>query len=77
MYRYAVSFVNQAYTNIRDNTIPSKSNTDANSIQATFSGSGEVYANDLKEARVDANEKFVDKTIKNIMQEKNSGGFYA
>ncbi|MBS0965674.1 hypothetical protein [Acetobacter okinawensis] len=77
MYRYAVSFVDQAYTNIRDNMIPTTSNNNADSIQATVSGSGEVYANDLKEARVNANEKFVDKTIENIMKEKNSGAFYA
>ncbi|MFT9088906.1 MAG: hypothetical protein ABF436_09955 [Acetobacter okinawensis] len=77
MYRYAVSFVDQAYTNIRDNMIPTTSNSNADSIQATVSGSGEVYANDLKEARVNANEKFVDKTIENIMKEKNSGAFYA
>ncbi len=77
MYRYAVSFVDQTYTNIRDNMTPSSSNTQADSIQATVSGSGEVYASNLREARVNANEKFVDKTIQNIMKEKDSGAFYA
>ncbi len=77
MYRYAVSFIDQAYSNVRDNVIPAKSNNSDDNIQATVSGSGEVYASDLKAARVNANEKFVDKTIQNIMKEKNSGSFYA
>lgn len=77
MYRYAVSFVDQTYSNVRDTiNVAKTSNTDAN-IQATVNGSGEVYASDLKDARVTANEKFVDKTVKNVMKEKDSGAFYA
>lgn len=77
MYRYAVSFVGQTYSNARDNVTQIKNNNSDNNIQNTVSGSGEVYASDLKEARVNANEKFVDKTIENIMKEKNTGSFYA
>ena len=72
MYRYAVSFTDQTQSNIRDTILQAKSN-----IQAAVSGSGEVYASDIREARVNANEKFVDKTIENVMKEKNSGDFYA
>ncbi|WP_338332841.1 hypothetical protein [Acetobacter sp. LMG 32666] len=75
MYRYAVSFTDQTQSNIRDTILQAKSNN--SNIQAAVSGSGEVYASDIREARVNANEKFVDKTIENVMKEKNSGDFYA
>ena len=77
MYRYAVSFTDQTQSNIRDTILQAKSNNSGNNIQVATNGSGEVYASDLKEARVNANEKFVDKTIENVMKEKNSGSFYA
>lgn len=77
MYRYAVSFIDQTYSNVRDTVNVTKTdNTDSNT-QNPVNGSGEVYASNLKDARVTANEKFVDKTIKNIMKENNSGSFYA
>lgn len=77
MYRYAVSYVNQTHSSALDNIVQAKKSNDANNIQASASGSGEVYASDLRAARVNANEKFVDKTIQNIMKEKNSSAFYA
>ncbi|MDE7547613.1 hypothetical protein PY793_06395 [Acetobacter fabarum] len=77
MYRYAVSFTDQTHINILDIIRQAKDNNTNNTIQTTTNGSGEVYASDLKGARVNANEKFVDKTIESIMKENNSGYFYA
>ncbi|WP_146802610.1 hypothetical protein [Acetobacter syzygii] len=77
MYRYAVSYVGQTQTNVRDTILQAKSASSVDNTQVSTSGTGEVYANDMKEARVAANEKFVDKTIKNILKEKTSGAFYA
>lgn len=77
MYRYAVSFTDQTHSNIRDTVLQARSNNGGSNIQATVNGSGEVYASSLKDARINANEKFVDKTIENVMKERNSGDFYA
>lgn len=77
MYRHAVSFTDQTHTNIRDTILQAKSNNASSNIQVATNGSGEVYASDLKEARVNANEKFVDKTVESVLKEKNSGAFYA
>lgn len=77
MYRYAVSFIDQAYSNVRDTVNVAKADNTASNTQNAVNGSGEVYATNLKDARVTANEKFVDKTIKNIIKENTSGSFYA
>lgn len=75
MYRYAVSFTDQTHTNIRDTILQAKSNNASSNIQVATNGSGEVYASDLKEARVNANEKFVDKTVESVLKEKTRGLF--
>ncbi len=77
MYRYAVSYVGQTNTNVWDTILQAKSANKSSNSQVTTSGSGVVYANNTKEARVSANEKFIDKKIESILKEKNSGSFYA
>ncbi|MFH7812066.1 MULTISPECIES: hypothetical protein [Acetobacter] len=77
MYKYAVSFTDQTQSTIWGNTLQAKNNNTNNTVQIATNGTGEVYASDLKEARVNANEKFLDKTIESVMKERGSGAFYA
>ncbi|GAA3685813.1 hypothetical protein [Acetobacter lovaniensis] len=77
MYKYAVSFTDQAQNTIWNTTLQAKNNNTNNAIQIATNGTGEVYASNLKEARVNANEKFLDKTIESVMQERGVGAFYA